>query len=148
MMAAARPKGMAAVGAADAARRTEHDGRAFVMRLVGQNARRGAVGVFLPGPLEFGAVLLRAVAIEEVLILPDAGLDEVFGRLLEDGMALFGIGRKQRLAAPALEHGGKLPAEIDHVVEAVIEAVSAVGGMRMRGIAGDEDVADLILFRH
>jgi hypothetical protein len=112
--------------------------------LVGQNAGCGRVGVVLPGPLEFVAVALGVVALEEFPVAADAGFDEVFRGLLENRPPLFAVGRKQRLAAPAVERRSKLPAEIDDVIEPVIEAVSAVRRMRMRGVAGDKDAAGLI----
>src|SRR5262249_57238111 len=107
---------------------------------------RGGVGVLFPGLLELGAIAVGAVAAEEFLVALDAGLDEIFRCLLEDRAALVGVGFEQRLAAPAVELRGKLPTEIDDVVEAVVEAVGAVGRMRMRGVAGDEHAADLISF--
>src|SRR4029079_3902797 len=42
----------------------------------------------------------------------------------------------------------ELPAEINNVVESAVEAVAAIGGMTVRRIAGDEDAADLIVFRN
>ena len=38
----------------------------------------------------------------------------------------------------------KLPAEIDRVLQAVVEAEAAVGRMAVRGVAGDEHAADLV----
>ena len=39
----------------------------------------------------------------------------------------------------------ELPAEIDRVLQAVVEAEAAVGRMAVRGVAGDEHAADLVL---
>ena len=118
------------------------------MRLVGHDARCGGIGVLVPRPFELGAVALRAVAIHELAVAPDARLDEILRRLLENRAAFLGIGAQQRVAAPALQLGGELPAEIDHVVEAVVETVGAVRRMRMRGVAGNENAAGLVVLRH
>ena len=37
---------------------------------------------------------------------------------------------------------GQLPAEIDNIVEAIVEAVAAIGRMAVRGVAGDKDATD------
>src|SRR6516165_10917098 len=101
--------------------------------------------MFLPGALEFDPIAVRIKTGEELLVSADARLDKVFRRLLEDRAALLGIGLQQRVVAPALELGGELPTEIDRVVEPVVEAVGAIGRMRMGGIAGNEDAADLVI---
>src|SRR5271154_6028339 len=146
MMAGGRLEGVAAVSAAGGTGRSEHDRRTLVMRLVSQHARRGGIGVLVPGPLEFGTIALRAIAIQKFLVVLDAGFDEILGGFLENGTPFLGIGCKQRVAAPALEFGGELPAEIDHVVEPIVEAISAVRRMRMGCVAGNENAADLVFF--
>src|SRR5262249_23838497 len=104
-MAGARLEGVRAVRAAHAAGWAEHDRRALVVRLVGNDARRGAVGMLVPGALEFGAITLRAVALEELAVLADIGFDEIFRGLLEHRPPLLRVGMQQRGAAPALQRG-------------------------------------------
>src|SRR5215469_10694278 len=122
MMTGARLECMRAVRAGGAAGWPEYDRRAFVVRLVGQHARCRGIGVLLPGLLECGEIALGAIADHEFLVAPDAGLDEVFGGLLEDRPPLQRIAVQQRIAAEAFESCRELPAEIDHVIEAVIKA--------------------------
>src|SRR4029453_3894639 len=55
-MAGTRLEGVRAVRAAHSARRAEYDRRAFVVRLVGDDARRRVIGMLVPGALELGAV--------------------------------------------------------------------------------------------
>jgi len=98
----------------------------------------------LPGALEFRLVVIRAVARQEHRVALDAGLDEILRGFLEDRMPLFGIGLQQCVAAPAVEFRGKLPAQIGDVIESVVEPVTAIGRVRMCGVAGDEGAADLI----
>ncbi len=148
MVAGARLEGVRAVRAAHAARRTEHDRRAFVVRLVSCDARRRAIGMLVPGALELGAIALRAVALEEFLVLADIGLDEILRGLLEDRPPFLGVGVEQRRATPALEAGGDLPTQIGDVVEPVVEPIGAVGRMAVGGVARDKDAPDLILLRN
>src|SRR6201993_1526682 len=113
------------------------------MRLIGQNIGRAKIDVLLPGALKFGPIPFRAVAPQEFPIAANTGFDEILRGLLEDRAPLFAVACKQRIAAPALQLRRKFPAEIDDIVEPVVKAIGAVGRMRMRGIAGDEDAAGL-----
>src|SRR4029079_567023 len=87
----------------------------------------------------------RIVAVEERAIVADARCDEILRHLLEDRPALVAVGLQQGVAAPAVELRRELPAEIDRVLEALFEPEAAVGRMAVRGIAGDEDAADLVV---
>src|SRR5215471_14598873 len=148
MMTGAGLERVRTAGAARPARRAEHDRRALVMRLVSQNIGRAEIDVFLPGLLKFGPIALRAIAAQKFPIAADAGFDEIFRGLLEDRPPLFAVSREQRIAAPAVELRRKLPAEIDDIVEPVVEAIGAVRRMGMRGVAGDEDAAGLVSLGH
>ena len=59
VMAGAGLEGVSAAGAAGTVRRSEHDGRAFVVRLVGKHARCCGISVLGPRALGFGAVAAR-----------------------------------------------------------------------------------------
>src|SRR5262245_13079509 len=76
--------------------------------------------------------------------MPHAGYDEILRRLLEDWAPLLAIGGEQRAAAPPLQAGRELPAEVGRILEPVVDAVAAVGRVAVSGIAGDEHAADLI----
>src|SRR5262245_56648553 len=111
MMTGAGLQRMRAVRAAHAARRTKHDRRALIMRLVGSDARSRAIGMIVPGALKLAAIALRAVALEEFTIFADVRLDEIFRGLLEDRAPFLGIGVEQRRTAPAVQRRGDLPAK-------------------------------------
>src|SRR5439155_26879993 len=83
-----------------------------------------------------------AVALEEIPVGLNARENEVLRRFPEDRLALFRVSVKQSLAAPAAQARRQLPAEIDDIVEAIVEAVAAVGRMTVRGISGDEYSTD------
>src|SRR5581483_5617884 len=67
-----------------------------------------------------------------------ARCDELAGNVAEDRAALGVVGREQRVATPALQSRGELPAEIDRVLEPVVEAEAPIGRMTVGGIARDE----------
>src|SRR5208282_4661315 len=90
--------------------------------------------------------LLRAVPFEEFLVPLDVRLDEIFRCLLENRMPFFGVRLQQCIAPPTFKSCGKLPAEIGYVIEPIVEAVSAVRGVGVGGVAGDKDAAHLICF--
>ena len=50
-------------------------------------------------------------------------------------------------SGPALQRRRQFPAEIGGVFEAGVDAVTAIGRMAVRGIAGDEDAAHAVLIR-
>src|SRR5215470_13544294 len=102
-MPGARLEGVRAVRAAQRTRRPEHDRRALVVRLVGDDARSGTIGMRVPGALERDAIALWAMALEELPILTNIGLDEILRCLLEHRPPLLRVRRKQRAAAPALQ---------------------------------------------
>src|SRR5215471_19568069 len=144
MMTGAGLERVRTAGAARPARRAEHDRRALVMRLVSQNIGRAEIDVFLPGALKFGSIALRAMVAQEFPIAANAGFDEIFRGLLEDRPSLFAVAGEQRIAAPAVELRRKFPAEIDDIVEPVVEAIGAVRRMGMRGVARYEDAAGTV----
>src|SRR5579864_988076 len=147
VMAGARLEGMLAMRGRLAAGRTRDHRRAFVIRLVGHEPIADAGLALLPGVLKLGAVARGVVAIEEMPVPVDAASDEILARLLEDRVALVAIGLEQRVTAPAFELRRQFPAEVAHILEAVIEAEAAIGRMAVRRVAGDEDAADLIFIR-
>src|SRR4051812_31074257 len=115
-MPRASPELASAVSARPPPRRTGDDAGPLVVGLVALHAR-GGVGLRFPRLLELRAVALGAVAREESAVLADARRDEVFGHLLEDRPPLFTVRAQQRVAAPAFEHRGELPAEIGGILE-------------------------------
>src|SRR5690348_5217517 len=144
MMPGARLERMIAVRAGAAARRAHHDGRALVVRLVAVHALAEVAFARGPGLLEFAAIARGIETREEVALLADARGDEILGNIAKHRLALRRIGIEQPLAAPAVQLRRQLPAEIDRVLEPVVEAEAAVRRMRMGGIAGDEDAAATI----
>ena len=52
---------------------------------------------------------------------------------------------QQRLAAPALQGGGELPAQVARVLQPGVDAVAAVGRMAVRGVAGNEQSARAVV---
>src|SRR5262249_50804110 len=104
----------------------------------------GGGGMFLPGALDLGTIALRAVAVEEFPVRPDAPGNEILRRLEEDRAPFLGVGAQQVVASPAREPGGELPAEIGDIIEAAVEPVRSVRRMAVGGVAGDEDAAHLV----
>src|ERR1019366_3067867 len=115
--------------ATHAPRRPPHDRRAFIVRCVGHRPRWRSGHGFLPSPFELLAVPLRTVAIEEIPVGLNTPENEVLGRFPEDRLPLFRVSVQQSLAAPAAQARGQLPAEVSNIVEAIIEAVAAIGRM-------------------
>jgi hypothetical protein len=74
--------------------------------------------------------------------------DEVLADLLEDRPPLIAVGRQQCLAAPALQPRRKFPAEVGRILQSIVQAEAAIGRMAVRGVAGDERPAGLILIGH
>src|SRR5258708_6866079 len=142
MMSGPRLEHVRAVRAANAARRTCHDRRALVVRLIGQDAFVETGFARRPRALEFLAVALGAVALEEFAVPADAPSDEMLAGLLENRAPLLAVGIEQRLAAPSLQHGRQFPSQVPHVLQAVVEAEPAIGRMAVRGIASDEGPPD------
>ena len=62
-----------------------------------------------------------------------------------DRLALDAVGIEQAVAAPAFEHGGELPGQIDRVADAGIHAEAAGRRHDVRGVAGDEAAAVAIM---
>src|SRR5438309_8159510 len=130
---------MHAMCARNAAWRPADSRRALVIRLVGLGTIADVALARIPGALEIGAIAVRIVAIEEFLVACDARRDEVLRDLVEDRPAFFVVRGKQRIAAPALQPRGELPAKIDGVFEAIIETKTPIGRVAVRGIARDKD---------
>ena len=99
-----------------------------------------ARGPAAPRQLELAAVPLRAVAFEERAVLGDA-LGDRFSRPGEHRAALLRVAVEQVRAAPAVQDGGQLPAEVDRVLEPSVESMGAVGRVAVRRIAGEEHAA-------
>src|SRR4051812_38038736 len=116
MMTSAGAERMRAVRARYAARRTVHDRRTFVVRLVGQLPRCGDPFILLPGALEFGPVAFRRVGLQKLAVRLNALGDELVRGFDEDRAPLLAVGVQQRVASPPLELGRELPAEIGDVV--------------------------------
>src|SRR3954470_6741245 len=138
---------MHAMGARDAARRPNDNGRTLVVRLISLRTIADVALTRLPGALEVGAIAVWIVAVEELLVARDARRDEILRDLVEDRPAFFIIRRQQCIAAPALQPRRELPAKIDGVLEAVIETKAPIGRMAVRGIPRDKDPAGLIILR-
>src|SRR6266567_6005842 len=138
---------MHAMRAREAARRPNDNRRALVIRLVGLRTIADVALARLPGALEVGAIAVRIVVIEELLVARDARRDEILCDLVEDWSAFFIVRPKQCIATPALQPCGELPDEIDGVFEAAVETKSATGRVAVRGIARNKDPAGLITFR-
>src|SRR3954451_10865489 len=102
---------MHAMRARDAAGRPRDHGRALVVRLIGLGAIADVALARFPGPLEIGAIAVRIVTIEELLVARDPRRDEFLCDFVEDRPAFFVIGVEQRIAAPALQPRGELPAK-------------------------------------
>ena len=62
----------------------------------------------------------------------------------EDRAALLGVAVKQPGAAPVVQHGGELPAQVDGILEPRIQPVRAIGRMAVRRIPGDEGPAPAV----
>ena len=56
-----------------------------------------------------------------------------------DGMAFGLVGIEERVRRRPVDDLGELPAQVDRVLYAEVEALSAEGRMHVRGVAGDED---------
>src|SRR3954470_14463873 len=121
MMPGARPEHMLAVRRGFAVRRADHHRRAFVARLIDLRAVADVALLRLPRRLKLGLVARRVVAVEERAIVPDARGDEILRHLLENGPPLVAVGLQQYVAAPAVKLRRKLPAEIDRILQSVVE---------------------------
>ena len=58
-----------------------------------------------------------------------------------DRLAFGAVGIEEAVAAPALDHGGELPGQIDHIADAGVHAEAAGRRHDMRGVAGDKAAA-------
>src|SRR5579862_5940676 len=112
---------MRPLGAADGTGKPAHDRGAFIVWRVGHGPARLAGFGFFPSALEFLDVAVRAVTIEEIPVGLNARKNEIPGRLPEDRLPLLRVSIEQRLASPAVQARGKLPTEIDDVIEPVVE---------------------------
>src|SRR5437764_657324 len=135
---------MHAMRAGDAIRRSDDDGRAPVIRLIGFGTVTDVALARFPGALEIGAIALWIVAVEEFLVARDARRDEILRDFVEHRPALFVIRRQQCIPAPALQPCRKLPTEIDGVFETIVETKAPIGRVAVRSIARDKDSGSLI----
>src|SRR4051812_32468458 len=133
-----------AVRGANTTSRPRHDWRALVVRLIALRTRPKLVLPPVPRALELREIALGIKAFEELCVLPDASGDEVLTHGLEHGTALVVVRAQQRLAAPAFERGLQLPAQVDGVLQPIVEAEAAVGRVAVRSIARDENAARAI----
>ena len=85
---------------------------------------------------------------QEGAIIFDVVHDEVPRGRHEDRLAFRAIGFQQAGGRPALQGGGELPAEVAGVFKARIDAISAIGGMAMGGVARDEQTVRIVLVGH
>src|SRR5215475_10455849 len=139
MMPGPRRIGMGADRTARGTRRSEHDRRALIVRLKGVHLGTCAGLPLAPGRLEAGAIACRIVFSEKVAVDENRLLDEIARRRGEYRPPLRVIAVEQGRACPTLERGCELPAEIDGVFKAAVDAIAAIGRMRVGGVAGDED---------
>src|SRR5262249_21606557 len=135
---------MGAKRAATRPGRSPDDRRALIIWLEGIDLRARARFALRPCAFEAASVTSGIELFQEAAISGNRLFDEIARRGLEDGAALCIVGSKQLLAAPALQHGGKLPAEIACVLQPGVDAIPTVGRMAVGRIAGDEDAPDPI----
>src|SRR3954466_12886737 len=117
MVAGTRLEDVLAVRGRNAAGRADHHRRALIARLIDLSAVADVALLPLPRGLELRLVARRIVAVEERAIVPDPRGDEILRHLLEDRTPLVAVGLQQRVAAPAIQLGRELPAEIDRVLQ-------------------------------
>src|SRR4030095_8283411 len=117
------------------ARRPRDYRRALVVRLIGLGAVADVALARLPGSFEVRAAALRVVALQKCLVARDPRRDEVIGDFAEDRASLRIVRGEQRAAPPALKAPRELPAEIDRVIEPIVEPEAAIGWMAVRGVA-------------
>src|SRR5262249_28648421 len=147
MVTRARPECMGSKRAATRPGRSPDDRRALVIWLEGMHLRARARFALRPRPVEGASVARRIELFQKAAIGGNRLFDEITRRGLEDGAALCIVGSKQLRAAPALQHGGKLPAQIACVLKPGVDAIPTVGRMAVGRIAGDEDAAGAIGIR-
>src|SRR5271156_4730843 len=89
-----------------------------------------------------GTLALGTVGTEIVLEQLIAQGAVILNRLVDGAQmhrpALGLVRFKEAVAAPAMQHRGKLPAEIDAVADAEIHAIAAKRRMQMAGVAGEK----------
>src|SRR5437660_12591104 len=121
MVADSRLEDIRSVRRRNATRRADHHRRALVARLIDLGAVADVALLPLPRGLELRLVARRTVAVEERAIVADARGDEILRHLLDDRAPLVAVGLQQHVAAPAVELGRELPAEIDRILQPVVE---------------------------
>src|SRR5262245_21579379 len=97
-----------------------------------------------PRALEAGSIADRTEPCKEAAIIGNRLFDEIARRRLEDGAALSIVRLKQVLAAPTLQHGGKLPSQIARVLKSDVNAIPPVRRMAVGRIASHKDAARAI----
>src|ERR1043165_2910374 len=128
--------------------RTSDDRRAGIVRLIGLDAGAEVSLARCPCGLERDAVALRIVAREKRRILRNPCRNEIVRNLLDHRLALSALRAQNPVAAPALEPCGELPAEIDRVLQSVVETKTAIGRMAVRRVPRNEDAACPISVRY
>src|SRR6516164_6678751 len=101
-----------------------------------------------PRAFEAGPVADRIELSKEAAIIRNRLFDEIARRRLKDGTALAVIGSQQLVAAPALEHGGKLPAQIARILKPGVDAIPPVWRMAVGRVTGNEDAPRAIGLRN
>src|SRR5439155_19857216 len=81
----------------------------------------------------------RVVLLKPITVTQNAIGDHLLADKLEDGLALLTVRIEQFLTAPTLQAGSQFPAEVRRVLEAVVEALAAIGWVLVSCVAGDED---------
>src|SRR5215831_14031453 len=82
--------------------------------------------------------------LEEAPIALDATGDHRFAGLYKDWATLLVVGFQQRLAAPALEYGGQLPAQIGNILQAGVQSKATIWRVAVACVAGNEHSPDPI----
>src|SRR5262249_22210592 len=97
-----------------------------------------------PRAFEAGSVADRTERCKEAAIIGNRLFDEIARRRLEDGAALGIVRLQQALAAPTLQHGGKLPSQIARILKPNVDAIPPVRRMAVGGIARNKDAVRAI----
>src|SRR5947209_14618790 len=101
MMSCTRLDHVLAPRATDTARWTEHDWRAFVVRLVVKHDRATFGLELFPSAFERLRLLRRIVAVDELTLPGDPRGDELIGKFTKYRPSLRIVGCEQGVAAPA-----------------------------------------------
>src|SRR5262249_502521 len=144
MMSRARPERMGATRAAAPPRRSPHDRRSLAVWLKDMDLGACARLALRPRALEAGSVAERTERCKEAAIIGNRLFDEIARRRLKDGATLGIVRLQQVLAAPTLQHRGKLPSQIARILKPDVDAIPPVRRMAVGGIACNKDAARAI----